>query len=310
MRLLPAWMFALSSLTLAAPCAGAHGEMARPLAMREQMLRLGEVDWRLRLAATDLCPQMASGIGVVVDHAAAYGSPDGSAFTRALRLGHLPQVAVVAAGSPAAKAGVRPGDELLAIGDTAMADLLAASPERTLFAEEVMELLAALPPGQPTDLIVQRGKASLRKKVVPVAICASRTMLDSGRSLAAYSDSRDLAVTSALIEFTANDDELALIVGHELAHVVLPRAPGAQQQQESEADLFGARLAHCAGYDIARAADFWPRYRAQDELARSRLPTHPSPEKRVEAIRAALPTFTCPVSFSAEVPPPSSRHRP
>jgi Zn-dependent protease with chaperone function len=278
--------------------------------MREQMLRLGEVDWRIRLAAGNLCPQMASGIGVVVDHAAAYASPDGSAFTRSLRMGKMPQVAVVAAGSPAAQAGVRPGDELVAIGDTAMADLLAASRDPSLFAEDVMELLAALPPGLPATLILQRGKASLRKKIAPVAVCASRTMLDSGRSLAAYSDSRDLAVTSALIEFTANDDELALIVGHELAHVLLPRAPGAQQQQESEADVFGARLAHCAGYDVARAADFWPRYRAQDLLARSRLPTHPSPERREEAIRAALPTFTCPVRLSAEEPPPSNRHRP
>ncbi len=310
MRLLPAWMFALSSLTLAVPGAGAHGEMAQPLAMREQMLRLGEVDWRIRLAAGNLCPQMASGIGVVIDHAAAYGSPDGSAFTRALRLGKLPQVAVVAAGSPAAQAGVRPGDELVAIGDTAMADLLAASRDPSLFAEEVMESLAALPPGLPATLILQRGKASLRKKIAPVAVCGSRTILDSGRSLAAYSDSRNLAVTSALIEFTANDDELALIVGHELAHVVLPRAPGAQQQQESEADLFGARLAHCAGYDVARAADFWPRYRVQDELARSRVPTHPLPERREEAIRAALPGLACPVSLSLAEPQRSSRHRP
>jgi len=310
MRLLPAWIFALSSLTLAASGASAEREPTRPLAMREQMLRLGDVDWRLRLAAADLCPQMASGTGMIIDHADAYALPEGIALVRALRLGRVPQVAVVAAGSPAAQAGIRPGDELVAIGEISMADLLAASPERSLFAEEVMELLAALPPGQPSDLIVQRGKASLRKKIVPITICASRTMLDSGRSLAAYSDARDLAVTSALIEFTANDDELALIVGHELAHVILPRAPGEQQQQESEADLFGARLAHCAGYDMARAADFWPRYRAQDEAARSRLPTHPSPEKREEAIRAALPGFSCPVSLSAEEPPPSSRHQP
>ena len=159
-------------------------------------------------------------------------------------------------------------------------------------------MIAALPPGNPATLVLRRGRMTLRKTVVPIPICASRTMLDTGRSLDAYTDTREIAVTSALIDFAENDDELALIVGHELAHVIRQGQPGAPMAGtsgvEADADMLGAALAHCAGYDSARGAAFWPRYRQQDADARLRLPSHPSPDRREESIRAAIPRFTCP----------------
>ena len=163
-----------------------------------------------------------------------------------------------------------------------------------------MDRLAALPAGQAATLVVRRGRAQLRKSVVPLAICASRTMLDTGNSLDAYSDTSDVAVTAALIDFTANDDELALIVGHELAHVILHRPPGAPPANalaaEQDADVLGAHIASCAGYDAARAAAFWPRFETLDPMRRERLATHPSPGQREQRIRSAAAGFKCPIS--------------
>lgn len=285
-----------------------------PLAVRGQMLRLAEVDWKLREAADGLCPNRASGIGISLDHAAAYPPGARARFVRALRLADLPQVAAVAASSPAARAGIRPGDGIVAIGALDMADALSRSADTALFADEVMDLLAQLPAGRPVSMILQRGRTSLRKTVVPVPVCESRTMLDTGQSLAAYSDDRDLAITSNLIAFTANDDELALIVGHELAHVILrdePGKPNAEtRRRETQADLLGSALAHCAGYDVARGAAFWTRYRLQVGSDALRLPSHPSPDQREAQILAALPGFACPVSLSVAELPQSSRRRP
>jgi beta-barrel assembly-enhancing protease len=314
MRGFLACLLMLSCLLPGAALSAAESDaLPSPLALRAQMLRLAEVDWRLREAAGELCPRKASGIGVWIDHSAAYPRHESSA-ARVLRLGALPQVVAVATSSPAARAGIRPGDAIVAIGSLGMADALARSPEPALFAEEVMDLIAALRPGRPVSLVLQRGKTSLRKTVEPLAICESRTMLDTDHALAAYSDDRDLAITSRLIAFTANDDELALIVGHELAHVILRHEPGepnaASRQREAQADLLGAALAQCAGYDMARAAAFWPRYRQQDASDALRLPSHPSPVQREDSIRAAIAGFTCPVSLSVAEPPPSSRHRP
>ncbi|HEX9700683.1 MAG TPA: M48 family metallopeptidase [Acidobacteriota bacterium] len=90
-----------------------------------------------------------------------------------------------------------------------------------------------------------------------------------------------VAVTSAMLEFAATDDELAVVLGHEIAHVdrrhcieryqhvltlqkagigslgfafeMLRRlaAQGYRQYQEIEADAEGLRLAREAGYDAA-----------------------------------------------------------
>jgi Zn-dependent protease with chaperone function len=298
MRRLPLWTALLASLLTAAQPAAASDPPHWPLALRAQMLRLTEVGWRLRLAATPRCPRLAADIGVSIDHAAAYPEPARAALMRELRLGDSPQVAAVASGSPAARAGIRPGDEVLSIQGADMSAALAQSADPALFADEVMDRLAALPPGRAATLVVQRGRAKLRKSVVPVAICASRTALETHGSLDAYSDSSDIAVTSALIDFTANDDELALILGHELAHVILHAAAGGQSADplaaEQQADILGAGIARCAGYDMRRAAAFWPRFEAHDPLRRERLATHPSPGQR--ELRIAAAGFACPIA--------------
>lgn len=294
-----AWLALLACLPAGAPDVLAAEPLVWPLALRAQMLRLAEVDWRMRLAASPRCPALAAGIGVTIDHASAYPEPARAALARELRLGDRPQVAAVASGSPAALAGVRPGDEILSIGAAVMAKALAGSADPSLFADEVTDRVAALPVGAPVRMVLRRDRAQVGKTVVPVAICASRTLLDTGGALDAYSDTSDVAVTSALVDFTANDDELALIVGHELAHVILHRASGPSADPisaEQDADILGARIAHCAGYDVRRAVAFWPRFDAQDALRSERLATHPSPGQREQRIAAAAAGFSCPVT--------------
>ncbi len=248
MRILCLPVVFLACLLSGAPLTAAEDAHTWPFSLRVQMLRLAEVDWRSRVAAAAQCPRRVSGIGVMIDHAGAYAELEQKTLARTLRLGDLPQVVAVVAGSPAARSGLRPGDEIVAIGKVGMAKALMQSPDPALFAEDVTDLIEALPTDKPATLVLRRGKASLRKTVVPIPICSSRTTLETGRLLEAYSDSDDLAVTSALIDFTENDDELALIVGHELAHVILNAAsrttPVEPLDLEQNADQLGALIAH------------------------------------------------------------------
>jgi beta-barrel assembly-enhancing protease len=293
-------MLILCLLAQPAPALAANDRW--PMALRAQMLRLAEVDWRLRQVAAPLCPRRVAGTGLALDHAAAYRPGDRAFVANSLRLGALPQIAAVAPGSPAARARLRPGDEIVAIAGIAIGDLARQSANPALFAEEVTDRLEALPPGRESVLIVRRGKASLRKTLVAEPVCAARTMLDSSPALAAYSDGAAVAITSGLIAFTASDDELALVLGHEFAHVVAPdetpAGAGEDPASEQAADLLGAALAHCAGYDVGRASALWPRYRAAYPPGRLANPSHPAPEQRERAIRAALPGFACPVRLA------------
>ena len=280
-------------------------QSVKPLALRAGMLRLAEVDWRMRVASKELCPRKASGIGLWLDHSSAYSTNDAQSLFRTLRLGGLPQVAAVASSSPAAKAGIRPGDEIEMISGMSMVDGLAKSPDPSLFVEDVMDFLATFDSGRPVKLVLRRGRTTLGKTVKPMPICAGRTVLVTDQSLEAHTDNKNIAVTAALVDFTANDDELALILGHEFAHVILSgeaSTPTADSLSlERNADVLGSTIAHCAGYSMVRAHEFWQRFDAQDSFRQSRLTTHPSASEGEERMVSTSESVSCPVGLTSTV---------
>jgi predicted Zn-dependent protease len=126
-----------------------------------------------------------------------------------------------------------------------------------------------------------------------------------------------------------NDDMLAVVMGHEIAHVIVRHgaervsmsmaaqvggqvvSAATQSQtysqiygiatqmglllpysrtQESEADRVGLILMAKAGYDPRLAVDFWRRMNeAGGERPPEFLSTHPAPESRIEEIKQFLP---------------------
>lgn len=268
------------------------------------MLRLNDVEWRLRVAAGTNCAVPGSATGLTIDHIAAYDPHERPAVQRDLGMDALPQIAAVAVGSPAAMAGIRPGDEIEAIDGIAANSVVPANPDDSLLAENLMDWLATRPAGETLMLDLRRHGTTLRKALKPAALCEGRGVLKTDDTLDAYSGRHDLAITTGMIAFTVNDDELALIVGHELAHVVLQHERGGSagelRKREVEADLTGAMLAHCAGYDVVKGAAFWQRYGAHDAARWSRLATHAAPEQRQRAIVDAARSFSCPVSLPAK----------
>jgi predicted Zn-dependent protease len=145
-----------------------------------------------------------------------------------------------------------------------------------------------------------------------------------------------IAVYSGILPLTQNDDGLAVVLGHEIAHAlahhgaerlsrmslmqlgeagllaaVQAKDPSATQltgaalgigsqlgvelpfsrQQESEADHIGLILMAKAGYDPAKAIDFWQRMAAysKDKAPPAFLSDHPSDDQRVADIERELP---------------------
>jgi predicted Zn-dependent protease len=133
-----------------------------------------------------------------------------------------------------------------------------------------------------------------------------------------------IGINSALVRFCRTDDELAAVIGHEIAHVDLRHAAerfsqdmaargiigiavpdnetlarvfgmGASlgvllpysRKHELEADRVGMSNMAAAGYDPMAAVDLWVRMSSQS--GRPSMPaflsTHPADDKRIEAIR-------------------------
>lgn len=289
---------AAAALLLLCSSRSVLGQDAWPQALRGQMQRTADVSYRIGQAAQSQCPIKGAAIGLSLDFIGAYEEKDRDTIKTSLAMADYPQIAAVARGSPADRAGLRGGDELLALDGV---DALQAAPglkDKALLADELERRLSAGWRSNPINFLVRRNGELLQVRLKPEVGCAARVVIKTDLGITAFSDGTNIAVSSKLIEFAKNDDELALIIGHELGHVINQDgdASGLQQRRfmEDRADAVGATLVKCAGYDVEKALQFWVRRDAQDWLRLLRSPTHRSRGDRVRLMRVAAAGAICP----------------
>ena len=226
---------------------------------------------------------------------------------RAFGFAERPEIAAVVPGSPADRAGLVAGDAIMAVDGVAVpvADVPRPDRRRPSYASTAAlraRLDAAFAKGGAT-LTILRGGAERIVPIMPVPGCASPVELQPGTKRNAWSDGHAVALTSAIVAAAATDDELAALVGHELAHNFLHHRDrldaagvgrglasrvGAKAAQvratEDEADALGLYLAARAGYDPAAAAAFWQRFGAEHGDGLFTDATHPGWRDRVAAL--------------------------
>lgn len=116
----------------------------------------------------------------------------------------------------------------------------------------------------------------------------------------AYATGRAIRVTTGMMEF-ADDDELAVIIGHELAHnteghvykIIAGRIAGLGTGRfsrifESEADYVGLYYAARAGFDINQATGIWRRMGLRSIRALDRAKSHPTTPERYVRLSGAI----------------------
>lgn len=290
--------------------AGEDFEAAWPNRLHNDMIRVEKIGWQMRTLAVASCPQTSSAIGVALDDALAYAKDAQDYVKSVTGLGDWPQVLTSMPDSPAAKAGLRAGDAIIAVAGTSVDAIAAAARRPTLRAEAIKGHIVALPAGQPFPITVLREGTEITFNVTPVAACSSQFVVTTRQGLDAYSDENNIALTAGLVEFTANDDELAFLMGHEFAHIIhrdvngVPgRARRSSKQIERDADALGADLTYCVGRDPRRGADYWVRYRKSDWKTLFGSLSHPSFRSRTAYLRAYTPPAKCPPRARVAIAP-------
>ncbi|WP_170065943.1 M48 family metalloprotease [Novosphingobium guangzhouense] len=285
------------------PASAAPSSEPWPVTLRAQMARLTTIGFRLNHAAVEQCPRTSAAIGLTLDHIGAYPQGDRPAVAQLLGMDDAPQVAGVATGGPADVAGVKVGDDLISIDGRKVSDIVAAMPKGALVSDELEQRLAQLPATAPIRLGLRRGGDDIAVAVQPLQACAARYVIKTDGGIDAFSDAENVAISSKLIAFTANDDELALIAGHELGHIAHQDGDAGSITQrramEDRADITGLHFAACAGFDPEAGLQFWLRRERQDMLRWFRDPTHRSRTERVKLMREEIPKVHCPFSQPA-----------
>ena len=264
--------------------------------LRRDDLRVALVAYRLALAGAPLCPQRYPLTGMLFHHLAEYEPADRSLMVARYGLDRGPGVLAVLADSPAGRSGLVAGDVLLAVNGRPLPTgaSIAAEPRRKkwrrLADETEAELETALRVG-PADLqVLRQGRvATLRLGSLPG--CLGRVRLARSTQVNAFATGRSVVMTTAMLRFLRSDGELAVVLGHELAHNIfghrqmrneegilrgLGIKPSAVWKREEAADRFGLRLMSAAGYDLDSAIPFWRRYLGKYDWFPQIFRSHPS----------------------------------
>lgn len=295
------FLFTGFMFVIAAAAQGA--ELPWPVRLRQDLDRIAQIEWRLRSAAGNACPANSADIGIVFDDRRAYDKRDWPLIDRVLGMRERTVVAAVAVGGPAELAGFMAGDEIEMIGGETVPDISARRNAGQLVADALIDEIAAYPQGASIEFVIWRDDAMLTLRVRPVTHCAARIVLVAKRGIDAYSDQRNAALTTGLVTFARNDDELAMAAGHELAHIINGDRRGAgisrRRAMEDAADDLGLRLLRCAGFDPGQALLLFHRLGKRDWLGFLNAPTHRSYGKRVERLQAqvsvAPAALQCPI---------------
>ena len=176
----------------------------------EQQVRLEKVAWPILVAARDLCeakPRLGLRYGTI------HGTHKDwrAAMQEVYSLGDTLSVLGVIPGSPADRAGLERGDRITAAGEFAAT----VGPDATRRFAEYLDKRADT--AGPLTFELLRAGERIALSITPELACPDALAIAEEGALNAFADGDAIYVTTAMMRFT-EDDELAVIVGHELAH--------------------------------------------------------------------------------------------
>ncbi len=152
----------------------------------------------------------------------------------------------------------------------------------------------------PARLKIRRGESTVLVDVEANLACDYPVNLRMSGAVNAYATGKSIIVTTAMMDFAKTDEQLALVVGHELAHNTMAHIRKTIQNMilsgfatrttrpfEAEADYVGLYYMARSGYALSGVEDFWRALGVKNPKSIVRAKTHPVTPSRLLSIRMA-----------------------
>lgn len=309
----------------------------KEIAIRESLKaqeRMHNIGFRILKAGLPLCADRKSqfiGIRYATKH-------DFNEEFRDVAISHLDldstlKLTNVIESSPADIAGFQKGDILMSVNSIDVPVDEKATEKFTKILKEENEKNKDL------SFKIVRDGINETINVTTVETCDYPLIILGENTVNAYADGNNIYITQGMMDFASSDDELALVIGHELAHnamrhinakklnaaggflldllfvaltgvnsqgVFSNAAAGAYSQEfESEADYVGLYVSERAGFEIGEASYFWRRMGVKHpgSIAKNHAASHPSSPERFVSIEDTVKEINQKKESGAELMP-------
>lgn len=283
-------------------------QQSSPSSLRPEDLRVAAVVHRIATSGLPFCTPTHPLTGLALHQLAEYAPRDRAAAQAQFGLLRGPGIVAVVPGSPAARIGLAAGDVLLTANGVPFPPAAEIASERDAKKrrkrmEEVEAHIEHLLLQGPVRLEVWRNGETLGFTLQPILGCEARGRLARSSQANAFADGRYAIMTTRMLNFLRNDDELAVVMAHEIAHNLLRHRARLDQQKhgffggiaqeratEQEADRLGIKLLWAAGYDLSAIMPFWRRLHAAfvPLPGPKFLNTHPSLARRERIVAETI----------------------
>lgn len=249
--------------------------------------RLDKISARVLQANSELCEKTALDIGVKTHSKKAYPKHLRRTAEKHIGAGDTPTVLLVRKDGAAEKVGLAVGDVLV---DEAGNPVAFPDKKNKAHFQNTGEIRRR------ADNVSGHEVLSPKSEI----ICGYPVGLKFSTAINAYANGKSITVTTGMMEFADRDEELALVVGHELAHNTMHHVPKSIRNLllsgfatrttrpfESEADYVGMYYLARAEFALDGVEDFWRRLGVISPKNIVRAKTHPVTPARLLTIRAA-----------------------
>lgn len=229
-------------------------------------------------------------------------------------IGERRTVLFVLEGGPAEAAGIRPRDVIRSVNGV-----------RTSDREGLIALYEKVGADDALTYEIERSGETLIIAIKPERACRFPITLRPEQMINAFADGKQIQITRGMVNFARNDDELALVISHEMAHNIMKHIEARKQNMglgmladiavvllsrgqvsgtnfaqlaamtysqefEAEADYVGLYVMALAGMPIADAPKFWRRMAAAHpaSIKTNHSASHPSTAHRMVALEETV----------------------
>ena len=295
--------------------------------------RLARVAYPVLRAATPLCVNdLGRGIGFRFANVFSYESEYRIAAAEVLGIDEQVRVIDVSPDSAAAAAGLQPGFAITSINGADVGAGRFALPAARRALDE------AATAGGPIEFVLSVDDEERVVSLTPDPICYFPVQLINDDVINAFADGRNIYVTRGMMRFASEDDDLALVIAHELAHNAMAHIEAQRTNRmmgqvvdlaakaygvdtrgvfttiamrsrseafEAEADYVALYAMALAGLPIGEAADFWRMMAIEhpESIEEGYMATHPSTAERYVAIDTGIEEVIAKQSAGEELMP-------